>query len=177
MLLNCGVGEDSWESLGLQGDQISQSLRKSILNIHWKDECQSSNYFGLLMWRADPLEKILLLGTIEGRRRRGWQRMRWLDDIIDSMDMSLSKLQEMVKDKEAWHAAVYGVANSQTRLREQWTPGMHHPVATIISVCFTHIPTTLNDSEADPRQYTMALSFDELRRPWLPPNVRPWTIA
>ena len=134
-------------------------------------------YFGHLMRRANPLEKTLMLGKIEGRRKRGWQRMRWLDGITNLMDMSLSKLQEMVKDKEAWHAAVYAVANSQTRLREQWTPGMHHPVATIISVCFTHIPTTLNDSEADPRQYTMALSFDELRRPWLPPNVRPWTIA
>ena len=90
-------------------------------------------HFGHLVWRVDSLEKTLMLGGIRGRRRRGWQRMRWLDGITDSMDMCLSKLRELVTDREAWHTDIHWVAKIQTRLSD-WTEGSCYSATDIFKV-------------------------------------------
>ena len=120
--LNCGVGEDSrvsWAArrsnqLILKKIKPEYSLEVLVLNLKLQ-------YFGHLIWRGtDSLEKTLILGKTESKRRRGQQRIRWLDCITDSMDMDLSKLQELVEHRGAWHATVPGVTKSQTRLSD-WT--------------------------------------------------------
>ena len=112
-----GAGEDK-ESLGLPGDSNQLVLKEINPEYSFKGLLLNLQYFGHHMQRANSLEKILVMGKIEGRRRRGRQRMKWLDGITDLINMSLSKLWELVKDREAWRAVVHGISKGRTRLND-----------------------------------------------------------
>ena len=153
MFLNCGAGEDlrvTWTA-----KRSNQSILKEIspeYSLEGLTLKLKFQYFGHLMWRANSLEKTLMLGKIEGKRRRGWKRIRWLDTITNSMDMNLSKLWEIIKDRGAWYASVYG-GHKQSDTREwlnkndwlylQWSYSQIRSPAVVLVILGIRISTNL----------------------------------
>ena len=128
-------------------------------------------YFCHLMQRADSFKKALMLGRIKGRKRRGWQRMRWLNDITDSMDVSLSKLRELVMDKEAWRAAVHGVPKSRTRLSDQTTTATMR--GSLTCVCFGGFPAGFPPSRVCKSSGSVCFSPSSPASLWPHSRLRP----
>ena len=147
MLLKCGVGEDlrvPWTARRSNQSILKISPRCSLEGLILKLKLQ---YFGHLMRTADSFEKTLMLGKIEGRKRRGWQRIRWLDGIINTMDMVLGGLWELVMDREAWRAALHAITKSQTRL-SNWTERIYmESRKMVLKNLFTNIENRLMDME------------------------------
>ena len=160
MLLNCGVEEDTWETLW-SARRSNQSILTeispefSLKGLMLKMKFQ---YLGYLVQRADSFEKTLMLGKIEDERRKGWQSLRLLDGITNSMDMSYSKLQELLMDRGAWHAAVHGVATIQIQFSD-WTELTDTKIRPFKSTCIDPEMIILNEVKQTGKDKYQMISF------------------